>query len=145
VPRFETGTYRTRCRRDNTTVIGSRKDYQIINNGFPNTRKYHRTINNGFPNSSQDYRSLLCQYSDWVRTERQSGRSSSPGMFKNFRFSTSSRPPLGPTQTAPIQWVPGAISLGIMLPGREADQSPTRFEVKKTWIYTSTPPFVFVA
>jgi hypothetical protein len=30
---------------------------------------------------------------------------------------------LGPTQP-PIQWVPGALSLGIKRPGREADHSP---------------------
>jgi hypothetical protein len=31
-------------------------------------------------------------------------------------------------------------------PGREADHSPPySAEVKKTWIYTSTPPYVFMA
>jgi hypothetical protein len=34
-----------------------------------------------------------------------------------------SRTALGPTQS-PIQWVPGAISLGVKRPGREADHSP---------------------
>jgi hypothetical protein len=34
-----------------------------------------------------------------------------------------SRPALGPTQPR-IQWVPGAPSLGVKLPGREADHSP---------------------
>jgi hypothetical protein len=30
--------------------------------------------------------------------------------------------------------------------GREADRSPpTSAEVKKTWVYTSTPPYAFVA
>jgi hypothetical protein len=57
-------------------------------------------------------------------------------------FSTSSRPVLGPTQL-PIRWVPGALSPGVKSPGREADPSPpTSAEVKKTWIYTSTPPYV---
>jgi hypothetical protein len=46
------------------------------------------------------------------------GRSSSPGRVKNFHFSTSSRPALGPTQP-PIQRVPGALSPGVNLPGRE--------------------------
>jgi hypothetical protein len=41
----------------------------------------------------------------------------------------------------PIQWVPG-----VKRPGRETDHSlPTSAEVKNTWIYTSTPPYVFVA
>jgi hypothetical protein len=65
-------------------------------------------------------------------------RSSSPGRVKNCFFSTLSRPVLGPTQP-PIQWVPGALSPGVKLRGREADHSPpTNAEVKKTWIYTST-------
>jgi hypothetical protein len=42
---------------------------------------------------------------------------------KNFHFSVSSRPVLGPTQS-PIQWVPGALSLGVKWTGREADHSP---------------------
>jgi hypothetical protein len=64
---------------------------------------------------------------------------------KNFHFSISSRPALGATQP-PIQWVPGALSPGVKRPGRKADHSPpTRAEVKKTWIYTSTPPYAFMA
>jgi hypothetical protein len=35
---------------------------------------------------------------------------------------------------------------GAKRPGREADHShPTSVEVKNTWIYTSTPPYVFMA
>jgi hypothetical protein len=42
---------------------------------------------------------------------------------------------------SPIQWVPGALSLGVKRPGREADQSPpSSAEVKNMWSYTSTPP-----
>jgi hypothetical protein len=53
---------------------------------------------------------------------------------------TALRPALGPTQP-PIQWV-----LGAKRPVREADPSPpTGAEVQKTWIYTSTPPYVFMA
>jgi hypothetical protein len=52
---------------------------------------------------------------------------------------------LGPTQP-PIQWVPGALCLGIKLPAREADHSPpSSFEVKIAWRYTSTPQYVFMA
>jgi hypothetical protein len=48
-----------------------------------------------------------------------------------FLFTTASRPVLGPTQP-PIQWVPGALSLGIKWPGREADHSlPSSAEVKE--------------
>jgi hypothetical protein len=49
-----------------------------------------------------------------------------------------SRPTLRPTQT--IQWVPGALSLGVKRPGREADHSPPLSAgVKTAWSYTSTP------
>jgi hypothetical protein len=40
-----------------------------------------------------------------------------------FLFITASRTALGPTQPD-IQWVPGALSLGVKRPGREADHSP---------------------
>jgi hypothetical protein len=40
----------------------------------------------------------------------------------------------------------GALSPGVQRQGREADHSPpASAEVKKTWIYTSTPPYVFMA
>jgi hypothetical protein len=54
-------------------------------------------------------------------------------------FSTSSNLALGPTEP-PIQRVPANFSSGVNRPGREADHSPpTNAEIKKTWIYTSTP------
>jgi hypothetical protein len=64
---------------------------------------------------------------------------------KNFHFSMSSRAAVVPTQP-PIHCVPGALSPGIKRPGREADHSPpTTAEVKKTWVCTSTPLYVFMA
>jgi hypothetical protein len=57
-----------------------------------------------------------------------------------FLSTTASRTALEPTQP-PIQWVPGALSLGVKRPEREADNSPpSSAEVKSTWSYTSTPP-----
>jgi hypothetical protein len=41
-----------------------------------------------------------------------------------FFFNTASRTVLGPTQP-PIQWVRGALYLGVKRPGREADHSPS--------------------
>jgi hypothetical protein len=62
-----------------------------------------------------------------------------------FLFTTASRQALGPTQP-PIQWVPGALSLGVKRPGREADHSPpSSAEVKNAWSYTSTPQYAFMA
>jgi hypothetical protein len=56
-----------------------------------------------------------------------------------FLFTTASRTALGPTHT-PIQWVQGALSLGVKWPGREADHSPpSSTEVNNAWNYTSTP------
>jgi hypothetical protein len=44
---------------------------------------------------------------------------------------TTSRPALGPTQP-PIKWVPGALSLAVKRPGREAAHSPaSSSEVKE--------------
>jgi hypothetical protein len=93
-------------------------------------------------NIEPGYRS---RYNGWLRARRPRGRSSSPSTVKNFLFSTSSRPALASTQP-PIQWVPGTLSPGIKRPGREADHSPpASAEVKKIWIYTSTPPYAFMA
>jgi hypothetical protein len=48
-----------------------------------------------------------------------------------FHFTTASRTALGLTQP-PIQWVLGALSLGVKRPGREADHSPqSSAEVKE--------------
>jgi hypothetical protein len=41
--------------------------------------------------------------------------------------------------------VQGSLSQGIKQQRREADYSSTSAEVKKMWIYTSTPPYVFMA
>jgi hypothetical protein len=43
--------------------------------------------------------------------------------------------------TVAYQWIPGALSLGVKWPGREADHSPpSSAEVKNAWSYTSIPP-----
>jgi hypothetical protein len=57
----------------------------------------------------------------------------------------SSRPALGLTQPH-IQWVLGALSLGVKRRGCEADHTPpTNAEAKQTWNYTSIPPDVCMA
>jgi hypothetical protein len=64
-------------------------------------------------------------------------------------FSMLSRLAVGPSQP-PNQWKPGVLSPGVLSPGvkrpgRETDHSPpASAEVKKTWIYTSTPPYAFM-
>jgi hypothetical protein len=97
----------------------------------------------GYHCGERSYCDLM--YSDWLRAGRPRGRSSSPGRIMNFLFSKSSRSALGPTQP-PIQWVPGALFPEVKQPGREANHSPTASaEVKKMWIYTSTPLYAFMA
>jgi hypothetical protein len=62
-----------------------------------------------------------------------------------FLFTTASRMALKPTQP-PIQWIPGALSLGIKRPGRETGHSPPfSAEVKNAWSYTFIPIYVFMA
>jgi hypothetical protein len=81
------------------------------------------------------------RYSDWLRAGRSMGRNSSPAGGKNFHFSTSSRLALRSNQP-PIEKVPGALTPGEKRRGRETDHSlPSSAEVKKIWIYTSTPPY----
>jgi hypothetical protein len=62
-----------------------------------------------------------------------------------FLFTTASRTALGPTQP-PIQWVPGALSLGVKRPGVKLT---THLHLvprsKNEWSYTSTPPYAFMA
>jgi hypothetical protein len=49
-------------------------------------------------------------------------------------------------EALPIQWVTGALSVGVELQGREADHSPpSSAEIKNAWSYTSTPQNAFIA
>jgi hypothetical protein len=50
-----------------------------------------------------------------------------------FPFTTASRTALRPTQP-PIQWVSGALSLGVKRPGSEADYSPPSSTEVKEWM-----------
>jgi hypothetical protein len=50
-----------------------------------------------------------------------------------FLFTTAFRTALGPTQP-PIQWIPGALSLGVKRQGREADHSPSSNAEVKEWV-----------
>jgi hypothetical protein len=50
-----------------------------------------------------------------------------------FLFTTVSRTALGPTQP-PIQWVPGALSLGAKRPASEAGHSPPSSAEVKEWV-----------
>jgi hypothetical protein len=80
---------------------------------------------------------LSCFCFDFILPQRSSGL----GSVKNIFFFQSSRQALMSTQP-PIQRIPGGggSSSEVKRPGHEADHSPpTSAEVKKMWIYTSTP------
>jgi hypothetical protein len=71
----------------------------------------------------------LSRYSDGLQAEMAGFNSGQRQEI--FLFSTASRLALGPTQH-PIQWVPGALSLGVKRPGSESDHSPpssTEFKI----------------
>jgi hypothetical protein len=102
---------------------------------------------------SWDFKFSCCQWelgqcsrhSDWLWAVQPRGWSLSPGGGKNFHYSMSSKPALGSNQP-PIQWVSGILSSGVKQQGCEADRSrPTSDGIKKTWVYTSTPPYIFMA
>jgi len=62
-----------------------------------------------------------------------------------FLFTTATGPALGFTQPH-IQWIAGALSLGVKLQMREADHSPPpSAEVKNEWSYASTPQYALMA
>jgi hypothetical protein len=63
---------------------------------------------------------IMLSVTHWLWSGRPRGQSSSPGRVNNCLFSTSSIPILGPIQS-PIQWLPGALSLGVKRPVHEAD------------------------
>jgi hypothetical protein len=50
------------------------------------------------------------RYSKWLWAKRPRDGSSNPSMVKNFHFSRSPRPVLGPT-LPPIQWIPGGFEI----------------------------------
>jgi hypothetical protein len=52
----------------------------------------------------------------------------------------------GNAHSASCQWVPETLSLVVKQQRREADHSPpSSATVKNAWIYTSTPPYIFMA
>jgi hypothetical protein len=77
-------------------------------------------------------------------TKRQKGWISSPARGENFLFTVSSRPILGSTH-CPTRNVPWAPSWLKRLDHETHHSPPTSAQVKKTCIYTSTPPHVFMA
>jgi hypothetical protein len=72
------------------------------------------------------------------------GRSSSPDRIKNFLRSVHTE--YGAHSGSYRMGIGGSAPRGggVKRPVREIDHSPTTTEVKKTWIYTSIPPDIFM-
>jgi len=65
---------------------------------------------------------------------------SSLNRYRIFLFVIAFNPALGPTHF-PIQWEPGALSLGLKRSERESnDPPPSSADIKNAWIYISIPP-----
>jgi hypothetical protein len=90
-----------------------------------------------------------CPNRDWTRASP--GTSRAPYWYASPHTSSVLSPSLYQCFLVILHFtsypmVLGALSPGVKRPGREADHSPsTSAEVKKTWIYTSTPPYAFMA
>jgi hypothetical protein len=83
------------------------------------------------------------RYSDWL--DDRGGQTSSPGRVKNL--SSPRRPD---RLWGPLNLLSNGYRRlflrGVKRLGREVDHLPaTSTEVKKMWIYTSTPPYAFMA
>jgi hypothetical protein len=87
-----------------------------------------------------EYRS---RYSDWLRAGQPRGRSLIPsrGKISLLIFvQTSSRAHAASYKMETVHYFPG-----LERPGCVAEHSPPGLVVKKTWVYTSTPSYFFVA
>jgi hypothetical protein len=82
------------------------------------------------------------RYSNWLRAGQLRDWSSSPGRGKSF--SSLCRPDL--FWALPPASYPEALYPVVKRPEPAADHSPpTTAQVKNTWLYTSTPLYVFMA
>jgi hypothetical protein len=83
---------------------------------------------------------MLCRNNDGL-----DGSGLIPGMARFF-FLYSVQTGSGALPASYPNGYRGLFSRGVKPQGREADHSPhTSAEVKNTWIYTSTPPYAFMA
>jgi hypothetical protein len=81
----------------------------------------------------------LSRYNDWLQAGRQEGSEFESGKVKNFLFSTSSRPALGPTQP-PFQRVLGAPSPGVKRLGRlSSGLFPSGFPINILYAFLFSP------
>jgi hypothetical protein len=68
-----------------------------------------------------------------IQTAQQQLQKENFHSLSNHSYRSTPRTALGPTQP-PIQWVPGALSLGVKWLGREADHSPPSSSEVTEWV-----------
>jgi hypothetical protein len=79
-----------------------------------------------------EFTDFIVRHSAGLRAGRSGFSGSISGEGWEF-FSSASRTALEPTEP-PVQWVPGALFLGVRRPGREADHSPPSSAEVKEWV-----------
>jgi hypothetical protein len=80
----------------------------------------------------------------WLRDRRPRGPSSNPGRGKISFFLNVVQTGSGAHPAIYSTGIGGSF-LGVKRPGRQTDHSlPTSAEVKKRWVYISTPPYVML-
>jgi hypothetical protein len=87
--------------------------------------------------------SIVGTGSDYMLDDRSAGVRV-PGRVKNFCFSISSTPALGPTQS-PTQWVPRDLSPRVKRQGPETDHSPPNSAEVKNGSVHPLPPYVLMS
>jgi hypothetical protein len=125
-------------------------DSQTVSHHRQQTKKKRRAVKFKVERNLSKFYFSFCRYLDisvtgtLPRAGRLKDPSSSPCRVKIFLLSTSSRPILGPTKPT-IQWIAGVLFPGVKRSGRETDHSsPTNADVKITWLFISTSPYVFM-
>jgi hypothetical protein len=83
-------------------------------------------------------------YSDWLRAGLLKSHSSSPGRVKNVplpfvQTGSGVHPASYPVDTE------GSIPRGKASGAEAYNSPPTSAEINLTWVYTSTPPYTFIA
>jgi hypothetical protein len=86
---------------------------------IPNYMKTHLLFQDIFEGSDDSSVGIVLSYG----LDDRGSRFGFPAGAGNFSLHHRVQTDLGPTQP-PIQWVSGALSLGVKRPGREAEHSP---------------------
>jgi hypothetical protein len=127
------------CRAGVDVVMGINSSIAPVGNRTSFVQLIHCQYH-GFVYCLFGYFRILYQLQKLCGLDDRGSRVRFPGRLGIFLFTTASSTALGPNQP-PIQWVPGAVSLGVKL--------TTHLHLvprsKNEWSYTSTPQYTFMA